>query len=98
MSFVLLILILIGFAIYMFVNDGYIYISSKHFEKEISVKKIKEKNQTNMGPRCERCGGYIDNGQKICSNCINKELEEYSSSNPFAGTKAREQKNTRTKF
>ena len=93
MSFILLFLLIIGFSIYMFLNNGYIYISSKHFEKEISVEKILNKHKDDKGPRCAKCGGIIDNGQKICSRCINKDLEEYSSLNPFEG-----EQNKRTKF
>lgn len=93
MSFIILFILIIAFGIYMFMNDGYIYISSKHFEKEISIEKIKNKGASSMGPRCEKCGGPLDTNQNICSKCINKELEEYSSSNPFGG-----QKNSRKKF
>lgn len=80
----LFIVVIISFSVYMYLNDGFIYISSKHFEKEISVKKIKKKLETkkNEGPpRCPNCNAILEEGQKLCSKCINKELEIYSSSN-----------------
>lgn len=79
----LLIIFIIGFCIYMYLNDGYIYIATNKFEKEISIKKIKEKNEPKQ-QRCEKCGGPLDTKFKICSKCIKKDADTYSSSNPLA--------------
>lgn len=81
MFFLLFILFLIGFSIYMWISDGYIYIASNHFEKELSVKKMKEK--TLQKNTCKTCGAVIPEGEKYCENCKRKQLTSYSSSNEF---------------
>lgn len=82
--FIILLLLIIGFCIYMWVSDGYIYIASKHFEKEISVKKIKNKNIKNT---CRTCGVMIPEGEKYCESCKKKQLTSYSNSNEFGDIK-----------
>ena len=82
MSFVILFILLIGFVIYMWLNEGYIYIASKHFEKEISVEKMKNKNVKN---KCATCHNPIAPGEKYCPACKKRQLESYSSSNDFLG-------------
>lgn len=85
----ILIIILI---VYFLTNNGYLYISTNHFEKEISIEKMRNKKLKEIeATRCPKCHGPIEPNQKICSKCINKELETYNSSNPFG-------KNTRKKF
>ena len=79
--FLFFLLLLIGFCIYMWFSDGYIYIASNHFEKEISVKKIKKKAGTKN--TCKTCGLVIPEGEKYCENCKRKQLASYSSSNEF---------------
>lgn len=83
MFFILLILI-IGFGIYMWIADGYIYIASNHFEKEINVKKIKSKNIKNT---CRTCGTIIPDKERYCENCKKKQLTSYSNSNEFGDLK-----------
>lgn len=81
MFFILFLIFIIGFSIYMWFTDGYIYIASNHFEKELSVKKIKEKvGKKNI---CKTCGVTIPEGEKYCENCKRKQLNQYSSSNDF---------------
>lgn len=83
----LIIIIVLIFVIYMFFNEGYIYIASKHFEKELSTKKIKERFNNTSQEKCKICGGPLDNNLNICSKCINKEVTNYSNTNEFKNTK-----------
>ena len=80
MSFLILFVLLIVFCIYMYINDGYIYIASRHFEKEISVEKMKNNVVKNT---CKGCGITIPDGEKYCETCKKKQLNSYSNSNEF---------------
>lgn len=82
--FFLLIIALIGFGIYMYLNEGFIYIASKHFEKEINFKKFKEKQAKNT---CRTCGVIIPEGEKYCEACKKKQLISYSNTNEFGNFK-----------
>ncbi len=78
--FFLLLFAVIGFMVYMYIADGFIYIASKHFEKELNFKKIKEKNVKNT---CRTCGTVIPEGEKYCEACKKKQLISYSNTNEF---------------
>lgn len=79
--FIIIFILIIAFLIYMWLNNGYIYIASNHFEKEISVKKIKNKHKEDkqIKNRCKKCGKIIDNEKEICDSCIMKESNLYNS-------------------
>lgn len=83
--FIIISILIIAFLIYMWLNNGYIYIASNHFEKEISIKKIKNKHNENRQAknRCKKCGKVIDDEKKLCDRCVMKESSVYNSFNDY---------------
>ena len=56
------------------------YVSSKHFELELSREKIDEilKKKTKVTNTCSTCGIAIPEDKTICERCEREELKNYT--------------------
>ncbi len=76
-----LLLLLIGFFIYLYLCDGRMLIQSKHFIIDLSKENIKEfiDKKTKPENTCSNCGVAIPIDKVLCQRCQEDEINNYSS-------------------